>query len=119
MLAKVVKALNGWKYILGSLAYLGALVWDHYHNGSAGNVVAAVLATLGWMPEGIDFSKAVPSIVALVGLGHVVYKAHKEHRAGAKLSELRSPEGAVKLAMSNGTVWQMIDDAANAPEKRA
>lgn len=111
---KALKALEGWKLVIGVLILTGAAVYDHYNNGSAGSIVAAVLATLGWMPSGVDISQLAGAVVVIAGIGSKVWRAQKQMRAGATLPETLSPEGAVKLAMSDGTVWQMIDDAGKA-----
>jgi hypothetical protein len=103
-MAKVLKALEGWKLVIGVLILAAAGVYDHYNNGSAGSIVAAVLATLGWMPQGVDISQLTGALVVIIGIGGKVIRAQKQMRAGATLAEAGSLVGQAKLAVASGVV---------------
>jgi hypothetical protein len=101
---KVLKALEGWKLVIGVVILTGAAIYDHYNNGSAGSIVAAVLATLGWMPSGVDISQLAGALVVIVGISGKVIRAQKQMRAGATLAEAGSLVGQAKLAVASGVV---------------
>lgn len=104
MLAKVVTALQGWKLVIGVVILTVAAISDHYNNGSAGSIVAAVLATLGWMPSGVDISQLAGAIVVVIGIGGKVWRAQRQLRAGAKPAELLSAQGYIADLSVNGKV---------------
>lgn len=100
MLSKLKELLSGWKLLIGVVALLAAQTYDHMSNGSAGDIVGAVLKVFGWMPDQgvVDFSVLVPALVITVGAAGKLWRAQQQARAGAKVSELLSTEGYAKAA---------------------
>jgi hypothetical protein len=103
-MSKFLRALEGWKLVIGVLILAAAGVYDHYNNGSAGSIVAAVLATVGWMPSGVDIPQLAGALVAIIGIGAKVMRAQRQLRAGAKPSELLSAQGYIADLTVNGKV---------------
>jgi hypothetical protein len=113
---KVKKALEGWKLVIGVAIYFGSKVYDAYHNGHTGDIVGSVLTVLNWMPSAEALSglpsatgvaAAIGSAIALVGVFGKLIRAQKQLNAGAKPSELLSPEGYVKQIVSDS--WKDSD----------
>lgn len=100
-MGKVLKALDGWKLLLGVLALFAVQVYDQTQNGHAGDIVGAVLTVLGWMPAGFDLTllpHAAASAVAVWGFIHKLVKAQKQVRAGSSVAGALGTEGYVAIA---------------------
>lgn len=101
-MGKVLKALDGWKLVIGVVALIGVNVYDGMTNGHAGDIVGLILTMLGWNPSatlGIDFAQAAGAVMVLIGLGHKTYKAQQQVRAGSSLAGALSTEGYVAQAV--------------------
>jgi hypothetical protein len=106
-MGKVLKALDGWKLVIGVVVLIGVKVYDGMTNGHAGDMVGLVLTMLGWNPSaalGIDFGQAAGAVMVLVGLGHKVVKAQQQAKAGAPASALLSQDGYVGMAINDAGV---------------
>jgi hypothetical protein len=100
-MGKVLRALDGWKLVIGVLLVFGVSVYDQTQNGHAGNLLGAILAVLGWAPAAdwlAQIKEAGPAAVVLIGFLHKLWKAGVQKRAGAAASQLLSTEGYVKAA---------------------
>jgi hypothetical protein len=120
-MGKALKALDGWKLVIGVVVLIGVKVWDGLHNGHAGDAVGLVLTMLGWNPSaslGIDFGQAAGAVMVLVGLGHKVYKAQAQVRAGSSLAGALSDEGHVAAAVlaTTGSKAEAADAAKDVRE---
>lgn len=102
-MGKAWQFLSGWKLLLGAVSYMGVLVWDQLSNGHAADFAGSILAVLGFDPAaaGVDFPKAAASLVAVIGVGHKVWKAQRQARAGARASELLAGPGYVRDLTKN------------------
>lgn len=106
-MGRILKALDGWKLVIGVVVLIAVKTWDGLHNGHAGDAVGLILTMLGWNPSadlGIDFGQAAGAVMVLVGLAHKVVKAQKQVKAGATLSETLTTEGVIKQALSTGNL---------------
>lgn len=120
-MGKVLKALDGWKLVIGVVVLIGVKVYDGLTNGHAGDAVGLVLTMLGWNPGaalGIDFGQAAGAIMVLVGLGHKVVKAQRQVRAGSSVAGSLSAEGYVADAVlaATGSKLEAADAAADIRE---
>jgi len=98
-MGKLLKALDGWKLVIGVVVLIAVKVYDGLNNGHAGDIVGLVLTMLGWNPSaslGIDFAQAAGAVTVIIGIAHKVVKAQQQVRAGASLAGTLSTEGYVQ-----------------------
>jgi hypothetical protein len=106
-MGKVLKALDGWKLVIGVVLLTAVKVYDGLNNGHAGRPVEMVLTLLGWNPSadlGVDFGQAAAAVTILIGIGSKVVKAQKQFKAGSSVPGLLSTEGFVAEAVANGKI---------------
>lgn len=101
-MGKVLRFLDGWKLVIGVVILIAVKVYDGMNNGHAGDMVGLILTLIGWNPSaslGIDFGQAAGAVMVLIGLGHKVFKAQKQIRAGSSVSGALGEEGFVASAV--------------------
>lgn len=109
------KVLDGYKLMLGVGGLFLVGVWDAMTNGHAGDIVGAILTALNWLPpadgewSGEAVSKAAFSFVAVVGFFAKLWKANRQLKAGASLTQTLSTEGFVKQGIVQGLVMHHDD----------
>lgn len=109
-MGKILKALDGYKLLLGVALLFGAKLYDAMHNGHTGDMIGAVIAILGWTPDhGVtdDLFSMIPKLAAalgtlftVIGSFHKLYKAWQQKRSGAPLSATLSKDGYVAQAIA-------------------
>lgn len=99
-MGKAWQVFDGWKTVIGGVAYMAVLVYDQMANGHAGEFAGAILAVLGFDPAalGIEWGKAAAAGALIVGVGHRIWKANAQARAGVPRAELLSATGYVRAA---------------------
>lgn len=97
-MGKFLKLIDGWKFTIGVISVFVAKVYDGLANGHAGDIIGSVVDVLGWSPEafgGPEIAVAAGAAGALIGFGHKLWKARKQLKAGAPVSDLLSTGGYV------------------------
>lgn len=107
VLSKVLKVLDGWKLVIFVVGIAGASLYDQANNGHAGDTIGLLLSILGYS-QGADWltlARDMGTHLGAIGaIGHKVWKAQTQMRAGAKFSEALSTAGAVKAAVADGSL---------------
>lgn len=92
---QALKFLDGLKFIIGFLVFLGLGVWDNYHGTHYRDAAGSFLAVFGWEWGSAEATKAAGPLIMLIGIGFQVYKANQQLRAGAPVSSLLTTEAYV------------------------
>jgi hypothetical protein len=113
-MGKLLKLLDGWKLVIAVVLIAAAKAWDMAHNGHAGDAIGIVLSLFGYTP-GADWALLARDmgahILALAAIAHKLVKAQKQVLAGARATEVLSPEGAVKQVASERGLRTLFDVA--------
>lgn len=102
----MMKALDGNKRLIFVLAWLIAAVVQMVTGHDVSQILVLVGGAIGWAdPATLELAKQVatfwaPLIFGVLAAGHAAWKGWKQWKAGARVSEINSVEGYVKLAES-------------------
>ena len=98
---KVLKALEGWKLVIGVAVIFASKVYDGMSNGHSGDIVGNVLSILGWLPgaesgfTAQSVAVAAASAMAVWGFVAKLVRAQRQLKAGSSPAGLLSAEGYV------------------------
>lgn len=99
----MLKALDGWKLVIGFVILLATQVYDAMSGGQTSGLALGFLQAVGWdaVAGQVNWPLLVGNVVAAAGVGHKLWKAGMQIKAGAAFTDVLSTAGYKALPDKN------------------